>query len=166
MSNADTGSAGGSGRVEKLGSSRLEALLRIGQEGEVRETVDYSQLMDIIASSVPDTMEVRWVGVNNPQQLERHLSNGYAYVIREDGIATTAGLERYDAAGHIIVGDCVLMACSKEARRKRHRDIQLQARNRLDATARGEEFRQELAKKPGNRIELFNENEQEAHGKK
>ena len=139
------GSAVDSGKVEKLAVSKLEQRLRIGTDAEIKEIVDYSRMMEIIMSTVPSTVEVRWVGINNSQQIERHLANGYEYVHRDDGIATVSGLESTDATGqYIVVGDCVLMACSKESFKNRQKQIAERTRHRLDSTIRGEEFQEQL----------------------
>lgn len=142
------GSATDSGKVEKINLSALEKRLGIGSVGEVRDVIDYNQMMEIITESVPSTVDVRWVGINNSQQIERHLANGYAYVLREDGIKTLSGLDKTDATGqYIVVGDCVLMACSKESLKARRREIAERTRHRLDSTIRAEEFQEQVAKR-------------------
>ncbi len=136
------GSAVDSGKVEKVTSSRLQQKLGVGTDAVVREVIDYSRLMEIEMKTVPEGVEVRWVGINNAQQIERHLANGYTYVLREDGITTISGLDKTDAAGeHVIVGDCVLMACARESYVARHREIRRRAEQRLDSTVRGDEVK-------------------------
>lgn len=142
------GSASNVGSVAKIEPTALERRLRIGSAAEVREVVDYNQQMEIVMSTIPSTVSVRWVGINNSQQIERHLQNGYEYVLREDGIKTLTGLDKTDASGqYVVVGDCVLMACSKEALKHRQKEIANRTRHRLDSTIRAEEFQEQVAQR-------------------
>lgn len=157
------GSANDSGKVETIRVSELEKRLGIGSAAEVRELVDYSKMMEIVMETIPDTVEVRWVGINNAQQIERHLMNGYTYVEVTDGIKTLTGLEKTDASGrYVVVGDCVLMACSKEALKARRKELAKRTRQRLETTIQAGEFKEAVRAKG---IKLYEDDERAAEMK-
>ena len=158
------GSAGGSGRATKLPAKAdtrsLSQRLGIGTDLELREDVDYSQQMEILMESVPADVTVRWVGINNSRQIELHLLNGYTYVTVDDEIATVSGIHSTDATGqYIMVGDCVLMACSKEAYNRRRKKIDRLTETRLKSAVNADDFKAQAAGLKG--TDLFEKNEVE-----
>jgi hypothetical protein len=159
------GSAGGSGRATKLPAKAdvrsLSERLGIGTEAELREDVDYSQQMEIVLESVPDDVVVRWVGINNSRQIELHLLNGYTYVTVHDEIATKSGVHTTDASGqYMCVGDCVLMACSKEAYNRRRKKVDRTTETRLKSAVNADEFKAQL-EKTGNQRYLIDDSRTE-----
>lgn len=153
------GSASSSGRATKLPATAdtrsLSERLGIGTEAEVREDVDYSQQMEIVLSSVPAEVVVRWVGINNSRQIELHLLNGYTYVTVDDAIATRSGVHSTDASGqYLCVGDCVLMACSKEAFNRRRKKVERLTEVRLKSAVNADDFKAEV-EKTGGKVEMI-----------
>lgn len=151
------GSASGSGRATKLPAKAdtrsLSERLGIGTEMELREDVDYSQQMEIVLESVPADVVVRWVGINNSRQIELHLLNGYTYVTVDDEIATVSGIHNTDATGqYIMVGDCVLMACSKEAYNRRRKKIERLTETRLKSAVNADDFKAQAAGLRGSEV--------------
>lgn len=145
------GSASGPSKVTQIAADApltpLEIRLSIGQPSELKATGDHSQLMELILSTIPETVVVRWVGINNAHQIARHLNAGYDYVKKEDGIMTVSGQIGTDATGqYIVIGDCVLMACSKEAYNTRRKVLQRQGEQRLAANLSGDEIKQNIPK--------------------
>jgi hypothetical protein len=151
------GSASGSGRATKLPAKAdtrsLSQRLNIGTELELREDVDYSQQMEIVMDSVPDDVQVRWVGINNSRQIELHLLNGYTYVTVDDEISTVSGIHSTDATGqYLMVGDCVLMACSKEAYNRRRKKVERLTETRLRSAVNADDFKAQAAGLKGSPI--------------
>jgi hypothetical protein len=114
----------------------------VGKPIDLSLTADHSQLMELVISSIPETIMVRWVGVNNAQQIARHINAGYDFVDVDDGIVSVSGQTTTDASGrHIVIGDCVLMAVSKEVYEARRKRIQEQGAHRLAANLSGDEIK-------------------------